>query len=172
MTRTIAKTPSVIPQYNRILFTIFPYGNLHFPTLGNLHFNPIQIPFTLTINAIGTAMVFTAAGNARFGIYRDNGNMPDGGELVAECGPQATALGKTEIPLATPVQLTKGLYWLVSTNDDVTYRSYGPDIRWNVNGTLVGRSCALVFGALPNPCPATIAEANSPYMYVMVSSVP
>jgi len=173
------KTTAVSPgaggrQYARFIHTLWMCSNIYFPAINTLSLVPIQIPFRLTINRLGT-VVNTNAGNLRMGIYTDNGGLPDGGALLTECGPAAVAnIGKFEIALPAPYQLQRGLYWIAQVNDDAAYRLLGSDLYQQQNGTINGRSVAHPFGALPNPCPVTAVTgaAGCPINFCLVSSVP
>jgi len=135
---------------------------------GNLRLTPVQFFAPCTITRLG---LYVAAGtpNVRLGIYADNGDTPDGGALLAECGPAApAAVGKFEIALGTPLSIAPGLYWFAYLHDgNITVHI--PTERQSDLGTLVSRGVVQAFGAFPNPCPVTPTWTDSGLMYALVT---
>jgi len=132
---------------------------------------PIQIPWTVTVDRV-VLDIRVSAGNVCVGIYRNNGNQPDGGALVVESASLgAGGLGWTHYTIAS-TQLTRGLYWLAYNNSNGTLQCNNPGAGQNNGGTLFARSYNLAFGAFTNPCPVTIASAIVSVGWVRVASIP
>jgi hypothetical protein len=131
----------------------------------------------MTINKIGIQWGSVSAGNARVGIYRDNGGTPVGGAVVvqsASIAKSAAFLGQ-EFAIAT-TKLTKGLYWIAVESDEATSKFYRCGTAFfdppafNATG-YYDRGGG--YGVLTDPCPAvTASNANVPFAYVIVYSVP
>jgi len=136
---------------------------------------PFQAYRTITVSGMALAILGGApAGNVRMGIYRDNGDQPDGGVLLGETGVGApAAVGKFELALNAPVQLQQGLYWMAVLFSAVGLQCQAHSQREGRGGTLYARMVAHGFGALPNPCPVTaVWTVNETFTYLLVTSVP
>lgn len=152
--------------------SIFHAENALNGVAGAIRFTPLQLYTTMTISKIGcTVTVF--AGNVRFGIYADNGDVPDGGALLSETASVAPAANaKFEIALPANLQLIGGLYWLAvqASNAALALRTNGAT---GPNGTLSDHTVLSAYGAFPDPAPVTtIPLGGLPTLYVMVASIP
>lgn len=133
---------------------------------------PLQIIRHVILEQIGIPIV-TAAGNCRMALYTDNGDQPDGGDLLVETGSLALAVGKVESAIS--LELSEGLYWL-AVNFDAAAVAGGQYIRphtaWLQLGTLTGRTFnnGAGYGAFDNPCPVTAARNDCPDMFVVVTT--
>lgn len=179
MTRTSAygQPAEAVENYLRHIHDIFFWDagqNMTFVNIGRVFLVPIQVPFTLTIDTLGTIARNTGF-NIRMAIYDDNGDTPVGGALLGETGIiNVAATGKVEGAI-TSVQLTPGLYWLAIQGDDTLGQIYRHATDAYQGGTLLAYRFenAGGFAAFEDPCPATATDTTGPgTMYALVASVP
>lgn len=141
-------------------------------TTGNVHLLPIEIGETVTIDAL-VIPVSNNVGNVRMCLYRDNGNVPDGGALIVETASVAPVGGnrKSEVAIAN-TQLIPGMYWFgfQCDNGALTLLRMGDLV--NTSGTVEGKSYALVYGAFTDPCPATATDTSPAVGFLKVASIP
>jgi len=138
----------------------------------NLYASPIFIPVTTAFDQIAINVTTAVAGNARLGIYEDNGRVYPG-RLVIDAGEVAT--GTTGVKTISIAPTLKGgkLYWVaIAINNGSAIRSLAVGSLLasylGLDSTLgtafaVGYTISQTYGALPNPFPtgATIATAHS-----------
>ena len=180
--RTRASSSGGVNLYARYINDIWGPGDAggNLIAAGNVSLVPLQIPFTLTIDRV-CIFVNNSAGNVIVGIYRDNGDTPQGGALLGESA--STAIGTSgrryDIPIG-PLQLTLGLYWLCVEASDaaLTLRSVcgSGSVHREVGGLGFLSSCYYsrgVYGSpLTDPCPALSIWDFSPAQAVRVLSIP
>ena len=140
-----------------------------------VYLTPIEVPVRLTVDRICVSKLGVAAGNYRAGIYKDNGNTPTGGALVVESDSIAKggAWASIELTIAA-TQLEPGLYWIAILSDEATtqvlatYNSEGVGLSVENRYYDIG-----AYGALTNPCPATLLapNGNCPNSMLRVSSI-
>lgn len=168
--------------YKRLLYPIWgpPWLGNRTPTINQVYLDPYQVERTLTVNTIAYFRGSGAlAGGERviMGIYRDNGDTPTGGALLASTGSVLCAAGtdrSQEIPIG-PIQLTGGLYWsaIVSNMGTVNLLGRYSSSVWNVTpSTLHSREYSAGAFTLLDPCPATSRDGYSSLSYMFVSSIP
>lgn len=151
-------------------------------TKDRLHYIPLWVPETMTINQIGCELV-TAAGATgvmRLGIYRHDPSDHRPGALVVDAGTvdgSATTGAKT---ITINVSLTAGLYWLAAAAQGADAASpswrglQGPMFGLPITSTPTGASQSnahiqgAVSGALPDPSGAAGASITtvSPLVFV------
>lgn len=148
--------------------------------LNTMTFSPIYISQTTTLDRIcfGTTTV-TTGGNARLGIYTDNGGKP--GSLVLDAGVIAYTTSSTSYEITISQVLEPGWYWLglVFTSGSTTlfgYTAYHPTSMSqrmqavNTTATTVFWELTGVSGALPASAAAATIRANAiPAVYVRVA---
>lgn len=174
--RMRASSPAGVNLYARYLYALLPrhdYGLANPTSL--IYLTPVQVPFRLTIDRLCTVIGTVAAGNVRFAIYVDNGDLPDGGALLAETASTPAIVRKFEVALPALLQLNPGLYWFASQNDNAANEAHGHERDMGRAGTLNVRIVVQAYGAFPNPCPVTAASPDvrdNPWMFARVASVP
>lgn len=150
------------------------------PTANTLRAIPLIVPDTMTFDAIAINVTTLLSGNARLGIYADNGNLYPG-SLVLDAGTVSTTT--TGVKSITINQtLNPGLYWLVLVS------SAAPTIRCfavasmipimgfdNTLGTAPGLfyTVAFTYAALPGTYPASATVGTAvpiPAIFVRRSS--
>lgn len=165
-------------QYRRFLRGLWSddvvYGNVT-PNTARVYLTPIEVPFTVTVEAISICYGAFCAGNIKGGIYADNGDTPVGGALlqIASSVAKAGANLRQDIALDAVLRLTPGLYWAAVVSDEnLTQLPYS---MWGGAGspTPTTEYYDLVAYANPltNPCPAT-NPSGGPILYLRVSSIP
>lgn len=167
--------------YARILVPL--HGNPHAGnsgvTIGRVYLRPLEVQFTVTVNS-ADIWVQAQAGNVILGIYRDNGDTPAGGAVVAET--PSTVVGVAtraqEIAYSASARLTPGLYWVAfEASNSVTAR-FGrleDDILLESNATLRTwyYDRAGGYGALTDPCPVVTVHDYLTWMqHINVLSIP
>jgi hypothetical protein len=163
-------------HYDRMRATILPPNLVATtnPTEGRVYLLPYIVPFQHTVELIGY-VAGAVAGNCIVGIYADDGDTPAGGALIVESASvaiPAVANHMKELAIAD-TQLAAALYWLAIEFDDDSsaFRDIPAQL---VDGTLVAYyyDRAGGYGALTDPCPAVTEQADGPWMYTIIASVP
>ncbi|MBA7484010.1 hypothetical protein ES707_19529 [subsurface metagenome] len=125
-----------------------------------LYVYPLAIARALTIDRLGLWVFGTAVGNARLGIYNDNGNVYPGSLLLDAGAVDTNGQGIKEIIINQA--LTKGLYWLaiICSAGITVYKgqwAFSPLGRSNTTLKAIYSHYyknGVGYGALPDPCPA------------------
>lgn len=121
-----------------------------------------------TVSEIFLVLTGLSAGNARLGIYRDNGSIKPG-VLVADCGTVSTGVtGLRNIAGLNVALEHRTLYWLaLVTNAIPTVRAYAMGM-WGLLGMestvldFMGMyTAAFSYAALPNPYPVAGAPVTT-----------
>jgi len=130
---------------------------------------PFLVLKTETFNGIAIDVQTLSAGNARLGIYNDNGACAPGTLLVDAGAVDTGTTGAKEIVINQSLQ--PGLYWLAAIFN-ATPKVYGPTTIPNLLGlkTPSVASCGCyswyyttqVYGELPTPHPAPTLYGSSP----------
>lgn len=94
-------------------------------TTDKLYAYPLAIARALTIDRLGLYVSVAASGNARLGIYNDNGNVYPGSLLLDAGAVDISTTGIKEIIISQA--LTKGLYWLalICSAEPTVYKGQG-----------------------------------------------
>lgn len=126
-------------------------------TVDRLYASAFPIPIQMTFDRIGSYVYTTGAGNARLGIYNDDGGYP--GSLVLDAGLiDVSSGGRKEIEINQ--QLSAGLYWIAYIGDiGHSFDCSQQDQNLEITG-IVGRNgkgamyyVAQAYGALPATYP-------------------
>jgi hypothetical protein len=150
-------------------------------TTNRLRAIPFIVSKTTTIDQMAIRVTTLGAGNARIGIYADDGNNYPGA-LVVDAG--SLSVATVQVVTYTgglPITIEPGLYWLaITTNVAVTIAGFATASIIPVGGFVVGLTtkvigwnAAFTFAALPNPFTAgaaTIGAAPIPAIFVRTSS--
>lgn len=154
------------------------------PTANVLRAIPFIVSKTTTIDQMAINVTTAAAGAARIGIYRDNGNNYPGALVVEATSATQINTGTTGVKIATnglPVTLEPGLYWLaIVGNAAPTIRTFAvgsllPVLGYGSSlGTAAsfGWSVSFTYAALPTSFPtggALITGTPIPAVYVRIS---
>jgi len=148
-----------------VITTTIGFSNLGI-VANRLYAVPIQIISRIHISRIGWGVSGVQVGNLRAGIYRDNGDTPVGGALLAEAGPVACGAVWQRQEVAIDVILDPGLYWGVIISDNAP-QLLGNSVVCATGGTLQTGWVAQAFGALPNPYPAGFNVSQAPFIYLV-----
>ena len=174
LAKTGASSPGGETEYALYTINEWPHGanasNALPVNANNVFLDWVEVEFRRTIDQLGVVHGLSAGNNMRLGIYRDNGGLPDGGALLGETNAVARAGAFTTqmVNLITPVTLAPGLYWI----------GFVLDVNDTINRICVDagfyntRMFVSVFGALPNPCPATAYQASTQRKLARISSIP
>ena len=157
------------------------------PTVNNLRAIPFVVSKVITIDQMAINVTTVGAGgtgNARIGIYEDNGNSYPGA-LIVDAGTNiTTSTGVKTFTTGLPVTLDPGLYWLVYVHNNTTT---APTIRSFAVASLIpvlgyastlptnqqfGWSVAFTFAALPATYPTgavAITAIPIPAIFVRTS---
>lgn len=152
------------------------------PTENVLRAIPFVVPKTITLDRIAISVTNNKAGNARLGIYEDDGNVYPGA-LILDAGVINTG-GANGIKTLTIDQTLTGnkLYWLVIVgSNNPTIRCFTMANMMVIQGFTsdlnaapgVGYSVAYVYGALPATFPASatyITASPIPAIFVRLST--
>ncbi len=151
-------------------------------TADKLYAYHLAITRALTIDRLGLWVSVAAAGNARLGIYNDNGNVYPGSLLLDAGAVDVSAIGKKEAIIDQA--LTKGLYWLaiICSAEITVYKgqwAHSPLGRSNTTLKAVYShyyKTGVGYGALPDPCPSgagltTSADAAYSSVFARLSSL-
>lgn len=137
-------------------------------TAGRVYLTPLIIKDTVTVDRIGLTMDDPTAGNWTVGIYADNGDTPQGGDLIVESASTSKGASWTSQEITiTPTTLQPGTYWLAIQSDEVTtviMRTSSMYSGITLNPRYYDRGGG--YGALTNPCPALTATSFAANMWV------
>lgn len=154
------------------------------PSANILRAIPFLVEKTTTIDQMAINVTTAAAGNARVGIYNDNGNNYPSALVVEATATTQINTGSTGVKIATdnlPVTLQPGLYWLAIVGNAA------PTIRVFSVGTLIpilgyastlptnaqfGWSVSFTYAALPATFPSgasAIIGTPIPAVFVRIS---
>jgi len=165
---------SIIP-YTRIEF-VEPYSGALTAvawvvgTAGRCFLQPLIIEYPRTIDGVIVDIQNVCAGNHRVGIYRDNGDTPVGGALVAQSGSVAKAGVWTTALIPLAAALARGLYWIGIMSDEVLTEYTRLNNSWNA-AVLPRCYYDQAYGAFANPCPAITVIGSMPNLATRVASV-
>ena len=147
-----------------------------------LYLAAVWFPARMTVSGMSLQKTFTG-GNARLGLYSDNGNTPTGGRLLVDSGtiavpatPDRSVISYTFKPSELQV-LGPGIsaWFAVLFDATITFRCARGQYPVTESGseTLFGaRADLAAFGNLPNPCPTVTAdETTSPLCALRIDSV-
>lgn len=155
------------------------------PSVNNLRAIPFVVEKLTTIDQMAINVTTLLTGNARIGIYKDNGNMYPGALVVEATVTTQINTGTAGVKVATdglPVTLEPGLYWLVHVagTGAATIRSFAvasmiPLLgRSSALGTpaSLGWTVAFTYAALPATYPGSgtlITAVPIPAIFVRTS---
>ncbi|MFQ6064234.1 MAG: hypothetical protein ACE5L6_02045 [Candidatus Bathyarchaeia archaeon] len=163
-------------HYQRYIFCVFGKGNLtsNVGAAGVLGLVPIQVQVPLIVDRLGHCATAVAANSqVKGGIYRDNGDLPDGAALICQTAAELEVAGKNELAIPDTL-LMPGLYWAGIEWDRAgsTYlRSATP---YQTIGTLIPHYFVVPGGFaadLPTPCPVTLTTNTFPSTFLRVKAV-
>lgn len=150
-------------------------GGSNILTAQDIYFAPLEVEYTITVEAIGFSVTTANGGSVKVAIYEDNGDTPAGGALIVGSGGVALAGNNRKQEIAiTSTQLTPGLYWLSLLSlagAQGTLRCH-PWPTASTGGTLQSKQSANGSDNLPDPAPGVGNDNLAPIMYVLVESVP
>jgi len=155
--------PGYAIQYLRYLTPVFPYRYSTLTMTANrCYLMPIQVPIRLTVDRICIPWAGTVAGNIRAGIYKDNGETPEGGDLLVESASVAkSGTNRLQEITITDTQLDAGLYWVAIQGDESTTEVERSTGRYYHNGALQEYYYDLgAYGPFTDPCPAVTVGGN------------
>lgn len=163
-------------HYARYIKCIFDLGPdyTQVPAIGRVQLCPIQIPFTVTIDAIVIFYGDACAGNLRVGLYEDVNDDPTGGDLLVESGSVAKAgVGQKQEVAVTQTQLAPGLYWAAAQSDEITTLIYRCHPYFSNGGSVQHYFYDHAYGAFTDPCPAlTQDQWFAIILWLRVHSIP
>lgn len=144
-------------------------GHTGFVTAGRVHLSPVDVPWPVIVDRIIWLVGNNATGNVRLGIYEEGGaaDSPTGADLVVESASIAIP-GTQRYHLATIADTTlePGQYFLGLQASSTLARYYHAWDTGNSIGFYYNRGGG--YGAFTDPCPALIAYARIPLMYLRV----
>jgi hypothetical protein len=147
--------------------------------VGYVHLLPIRCYVDHTLERLWYVVGGAESGSVRMAIYNDGGgNLPDGGNLVAETNSVAQATADYMQLLAINQALLAGNYWIalqVSLGSTTFNRTSTPADTTDELGTIPHQPRYYVrgggYGAFTNPCPNTTKSPFIPWMGWKVASV-
>jgi len=165
--------PFVYMRYLRTIFHI-RCDDAYTMVTARVKLIPFEVPVRLTVDRIIICYRTPAAGNIRAGIYKDNGNTPQGGALLVESASvaKAGAWQKQEIVISD-TELEPGLWWAAIQSDENTTVIEGEAAEYFKGGSLQCMYYDLgAYGPFTNPCPAVaVAPSRQPVVLLRVKSV-
>jgi len=161
--------------YRRLLRPVYDYSVYNDLTVATarVYLIPLEVPVTLTTDAIWVAYLDPSVGNCRAAIYADNGETPVGGALIVESASVAKGgiWSSQDITIAD-IELNPGLYWLAYQSDENTTIVYGHNTAMINNLRISSYRYDLgAYGAFTDPCPAVTVEHATPYLRLWVKSI-
>lgn len=137
-------------------------------TAGRVFLTRLWLPRSMVISRI-TCTTTTSGGAGTFlrlGLYKDNGETPNGAVLLEDSGDIAAdgAAGIRTFTLAKPRYLEAGTFWIALETQDaiVVFRRYSAITEFLEVGSETVGGCRYDrgggYGALTDPCPAVVAD--------------
>ncbi len=136
-----------------------------------VYISPVEIPRPAIISraSIELTAAAPAGTNIRIGIYSDNGNKPDGGNLIIQSNNiPADSLGIKTFVFTNPIKVPAGMVWVaMAVESTSTFLGFVADSAFVQIGDEKLRGCFYTLGAfgnLTNPCPTCTSSADSAFL--------